>query len=197
MSLERVLIVDHRDSFVFNLHQAVGTLVGVEARVVRYDAVDLDAVVAWAPQRILLSPGPGDPSDPAWFGVGGALIRRLGATVPTLGVCLGHQGIAVAFGGRVVRAPAPVFGHAHPVHHAGQGLFAGLPRPFDAMRYHALVVDRATLPEALIATAWTADGLLMGLQHRRWPVHGVQFHPESYATPHGLALLRRFLDGPQ
>lgn len=190
---ERILLVDHRDSFVFNLFQAIGTLTGVEARVVRHDAVDLDALAAWSPQRVVLSPGPGDPTEPRWFGAGAELVRRWGPTTPILGVCLGHQGIAAAYGARVERAPSAVFGKTSEVHHEGLGLFESLPSPFVAMRYHALMVTE--LPPCLQATAWADDGVLMGLQHRDHPVHGVQFHPESYATPVGQALLARFLRG--
>ncbi len=183
-----ILVLDNYDSFTFNLVQALGGL-GCALRVVRNDAVDVAAALALDPQAIVLSPGPGRPEE---AGCCVELIRRAGR-VPLLGVCLGHQALAVAFGGRVVHAPEVVHGKTAAVHHAGERLFAGLPQPFQAARYHSLVVDRRTLPEVFRIDAWTDDGLVMAVSHRERPLYGVQFHPESIATPDGPALLANFL----
>ncbi|HVI00204.1 MAG TPA: aminodeoxychorismate/anthranilate synthase component II [Enhygromyxa sp.] len=189
----RVIILDNYDSFVYNLYQAVGEVTGVAARVVRNDAITIDELLAADPTHLIISPGPGTPEDPAYFGVCRAAILQLGPRVPTLGVCLGHQGIAAAFGGRVVRAPQVMHGKTSLIEHDGSGLFAGLSSPLRVMRYHSLVVDPASLPEVLVATSWTHDGVCMSLAHREWPIVGVQFHPESIGTQDGKRLLGNFL----
>lgn len=193
-----LLMIDNYDSFTWNLVQYLGEL-GEEVKVLRNDAVDVAGIRALAPERIVISPGPGTPDD---AGVTLALIRELAGEIPIFGVCLGHQAIAQAFGGRVVRAGEIVHGKTSPVHHRGNGVFAGLPDSFPATRYHSLVVERESLPECLEVTAWleTADGTpgaIMGLRHRRLAVEGVQFHPESILTEHGHDLLANFLGRPR
>jgi len=185
----RLLLIDNYDSFTYNLVQVLGAL-GADPMVRRNDAVspaDLDHL---APDAVVVSPGP---CTPAEAGASVDIIRAAGPRVPVLGVCLGHQAIAAAYGGLVVRAPQPVHGKASLVHHDGQGLLAGLPSPLPAGRYHSLVVDRGSLPPDLEVCAWTGDGLVMALRHRRYPVWGLQFHPESVLTPHGELILYRFL----
>lgn len=184
-----LLVVDNYDSFTYNLVQYLGEL-GAELAVRRNDEITLDEAEALAPAAIVVSPGPGAP---ARAGVSPALIGRFAGRRPILGVCLGHQAIGEVFGGRVGRAPEPIHGKTSWIHHDGRGLFAGLPNPFEATRYHSLVVYREALPDCLAVSAWTADGLVMGLRHRRFPVDGVQFHPESILTGAGKALLRNFL----
>lgn len=188
----KILLIDNYDSFTFNLYQALGEL-DEPPRVVRNDQITLEQVRAFEPERIVLSPGPGHPANPAYFGIGLEIIRQLGSRIPILGVCLGHQGIIQAFGGRICRAPQPMHGKTSNIWHGQSGLFQGLPVPFEAMRYHSLVGDPEALPACLYATAWTADGVLMGVQHRSFPIHGVQFHPESIGTPVGKQLLANFL----
>jgi anthranilate synthase component II len=188
----RVVVVDNYDSFTFNLVQYLAEL-GADTAVVRNDAVSAADVVAAEPAAIVLSPGPGRPED---AGICVELVRAAGrASVPLLGVCLGHQAIGLAFGGRVDNAAQIMHGKRSDIFHAGSGLFRGQPNPLRATRYHSLVVDRSTLPESLTVTAWTADGTVMAVQHRDHPVHGVQFHPESIGTPQGRALLKNLLDG--
>ncbi len=192
-----VLMLDNYDSFTYNLVQYLGEL-GVEVATHRNDCIGVDDVERLAPERIVISPGPCTPDE---AGISLDLIRRFAGRVPILGVCLGHQAIGQAFGGRVIRADEVMHGKTSPVHHTGEGLFAGLPNPFTATRYHSLVVEWATLPQCLEATAWTchADGRpheIMGLRHRELAVAGVQFHPESILTQHGHALLRNFLAMP-
>ena len=192
-----VLMLDNYDSFTYNLVQYLGEL-GVEVVTHRNDCISVDEVERLAPERIVISPGPCTPDE---AGISLDLIRRLAGRVPILGVCLGHQAIGQAFGGHVIRADEVMHGKTSPVHHTGAGLFAGLPNPFTATRYHSLVVEWATLPDCLEATAWTchADGRpheIMGLRHRELPVAGVQFHPESILTQHGHALLKNFLAMP-
>ena len=189
----RVIILDNYDSFVYNLYQAIGELTGAAARVVRNDAITIEELIAADPTHLIISPGPGTPEDPAYFGVCRAAILELGPKIPTLGVCLGHQGIAAAFGGRITRAPQVMHGKTSLIEHRGEGLFAGLPSPLRVMRYHSLVVDPASLPAALEVTSWTDDGVCMSLAHREWPIFGVQFHPESIGTPEGKRLLGNFL----
>lgn len=184
-----LLMIDNYDSFTFNLVQYFGEL-GEEVRVFRNDAITLAEVEAMQPERITLSPGPCTPDQ---AGISLALIHHLAGRIPILGVCLGHQAIGQAFGGHVVRAPAVMHGKTSRIHHGGQGVFAGLPSPFLATRYHSLVVARSSLPAALEITAWTEDGLIMGLRHRTLAVEGVQFHPESILTEHGHAMLKNFL----
>jgi len=186
----RVLVIDNYDSFVYNLVQYLGEL-GALPEVHRHDELSVDDVEAAAPDAILISPGPGRPED---AGISNAVIERLGDRIPILGVCLGHQCIGQVFGGRVVRAPSIVHGKTSMVYHRGQGVLAGLPQPFEATRYHSLVVERDTLPDVLEVTAETDDGVIMALRHRRLPVEGVQFHPESVLTPAGKALLTNFVD---
>jgi anthranilate synthase component 2 len=185
----RVLVIDNYDSFVYNLVQELGEL-GAEPVVHRNDAIDLDGIRAAAPDAILISPGPGRPDD---AGISLEVIEQLGAEYPILGVCLGHQSIGQAYGGQVVAAPTLMHGKTSAIHHTGAGVFAGLPEPFIATRYHSLVVEPATLPEVLEVTATTDDGVIMGFRHRELPVEGVQFHPESVLTPSGPSLLSNFL----
>jgi anthranilate synthase component 2 len=182
------LLIDNYDSFVYNLRHYLGEL-GAEVVVKRNDAMTVEAALALQPQGIVISPGP---SDPDRAGICLDLIRRTG-NLPILGVCLGHQAIGQVFGGNVVRAPQPMHGKLSAIRHGGTGLFAGLPNPFEATRYHSLIVDRASWPNSLTITAETADGIVMGLQHRERPVHGVQFHPESIASTGGHQLLGNFL----
>ena len=186
-----LLLIDNYDSFTYNLVHYVGEL-GIEVKVVRNDALDVQQAMALRPAGILLSPGPGNPDQ---AGICLALTAAAAETgTPLLGVCLGHQTIGQAFGGRVVQHSDIVHGKMGVMQHGGKGVFAGLPSPFEATRYHSLVVARDDLPEALEVTAELADGTIMGLQHRDLPIHGVQFHPESIASQHGHALLRNFVE---
>ncbi len=189
-----ILLIDNYDSFTFNLFHFLGDLLGpggVEVEVRRNDALTSQEALAMRPDAIVLSPGPCTPNE------AGICLPLIGAAasagVPLLGVCLGHQAIGQAFGGAVIRAPVPVHGKVWDVHHRGTDLFAGLPSPFRATRYHSLVVRKEDLPPELEATAWTEDGLIMGVAHRSLPVWGVQFHPESIASEHGHDILRNFL----
>src|SRR5213079_1009091 len=184
-----ILVIDNYDSFTYNLVQYLGEL-GAELRVVRNDAVDADGVAALAPERIVISPGPGTPDD---AGVSLEVIRRLGERTPILGVCLGHQAIGQAFGGTVARARKQMHGKTSRIHHDGRGVFTDLEQDFDATRYHSLVVLEQGLPAVLEVSARAEDGEIMGLRHRHLPVEGVQFHPESILTGQGKALLRNFL----
>jgi anthranilate synthase component II len=186
-----LLLIDNYDSFTYNLVHYLGEL-GADVRVVRNDAMDVQAAMRLRPTSIVLSPGPCDPSS-----AGICLPLTLAAAearIPLLGVCLGHQTIGQAFGGDVVRCHEIVHGKMGTMHHAGKGVFAGLPSPFVATRYHSLIVDPKTLPDCLEVTAWLEDGTIMGLRHKDHPIEGVQFHPESIASEHGHALLRNFLD---
>jgi anthranilate synthase component 2 len=185
-----LLMIDNYDSFTYNLVQYFGEL-GEDVRVARNDAITLDEIAQLAPERICISPGPCSPNE---AGISLPLLERFAGQVPVLGVCLGHQAIGQAFGGRVVRAQALMHGKTGAIHHTGVGVFAGLPSPFTAARYHSLAVERASLPDCLEITAWTDDGEIMGLRHRTLAVEGVQFHPESIATEHGHALLKNFLN---
>ncbi len=185
-----MLILDNYDSFVYNLAQYLGEL-GATPLVHRHDAVDLDQVDEMAPDAVLVSPGPGRPDD---AGLSNEVIRHVAGRVPVLGVCLGHQCIGQIYGGRVVRAPQVVHGRTSLVHHDGRGVFAGLPNPFEATRYHSLVIDRSSMPAVLEVTAETDDGVVMGVRHRDDDVEGVQFHPESILTGSGHDLLRNFLE---
>lgn len=188
-----IVVIDNYDSFTYNLVQYLGELGSQAAArpvVFRNDAIDVPALRAMQPSHIVISPGPGDPSQ---AGVSMDVIRVLGAEIPILGVCLGHQCIGEAYGGRVVRAGRLMHGKTSLIHHAGEGLFVGLPNPFPATRYHSLIVE-APLPGVLEATAFTEQGELMGLRHKQHPVFGVQFHPESILTPDGKRLLRNFLE---
>ena len=190
-----LLMIDNYDSFTFNLVQYLQAL-GAEVRVERNDALDVAAIERMAPERIVISPGPCTPNE---AGVSLAVIERLGARVPILGVCLGHQAIGQTYGGRVVRAGRIMHGKTSPIRHEGRGVFAGLPDGYEATRYHSLVVEKESLPDCLEVTAWTENGdgsmeEIMGLRHREHPVEGVQFHPESILTDHGHALLKNFLE---
>jgi anthranilate synthase component 2 len=185
-----IVLIDNYDSFTFNLVHYLGAL-GADVVVHRNDKVSVNDVVAADPDAIVLSPGPCTPNE---AGICLALIEKASATIPILGVCLGHQAIGQAFGGAIVRAPVPVHGKLSEVTHQGQGLFRGINGPFRATRYHSLVVDRATMPKDLDVTAETSDRLVMGLAHTSLPAHGVQFHPESIASEHGHLMLRNFLE---
>jgi anthranilate synthase/aminodeoxychorismate synthase-like glutamine amidotransferase len=188
----KVLIIDNYDSFVYNLYQGVGEL-GAEPSVFRNDEVTLDEVRRLRPDALILSPGPGHPANERDFGVCTDLLRELGPTTPTLGVCLGHQGIATAFGGRVGPAARILHGKTSRIRHDGRTIFDGLPNPFVAGRYHSLAVERDSVPPELEVSATAEDGEVMGLRHRRFPIDGVQFHPESILTPDGMHLLQNFL----
>jgi anthranilate synthase/aminodeoxychorismate synthase-like glutamine amidotransferase len=190
--MRRVLVIDNYDSFVYNLVQYLGEL-GAEPVVHRHDALSLDAMRALEPDAVLVSPGPGRPSD---AGLSNAAIREFGESgVPVLGVCLGHQCIGELYGGAVVRAPHVMHGKTSEISHRGVGVFRGLPSPLTATRYHSLVVERSSVPDVLEVTAESADGLVMGLRHREHPIEGVQFHPESILTDAGHQLLANFLEG--
>ncbi len=185
----RILVIDNYDSFVYNLVQELGEL-GADPVVFRNDAIDVAGIRSEAPDAILISPGPGRPEA---AGISMAVIQELAGTFPILGVCLGHQAIGQAFGAVVGPAPTLMHGKTSSIHHQGQGVFAGLPDPFTATRYHSLVVDPSTIPDVLEVTARSVDGVVMGLRHRTLAVEGVQFHPESLLTPEGPSLLANFL----
>ena len=185
-----LLLIDNYDSFTYNLVQYFGEL-GADLRVVRNDQITVAGIEKLAPERIIVSPGPCTPSE---AGISSEVIRTLGGRLPILGVCLGHQCIGEVYGGDVVRADRLMHGKTSPIIHTGQGVFRNLPSPFEATRYHSLIVKRETLPDVLEITAETAEGEIMGLQHKTLPVHGVQFHPESILTTEGKRLLHNFLD---
>ncbi|MBK8175781.1 MAG: aminodeoxychorismate/anthranilate synthase component II [Rhodospirillales bacterium] len=185
-----LLLIDNYDSFTYNLFHYLGEL-GADVDVRRNDALSAEDALALKPDGIVLSPGPCDPDR---AGICLALIEQAAGKTPLLGVCLGHQSIGQAFGGKVVRAPKPMHGKISRISHDGSGVFAGLPSPFAATRYHSLMVEKETWPECLVPTAESEDGVVQGLRHRELPIFGVQFHPESIATEHGHALLRNFLD---
>ncbi|MFT4257217.1 MAG: aminodeoxychorismate/anthranilate synthase component II [Pseudoxanthomonas sp.] len=190
-----ILMIDNYDSFTWNLVQYLQAL-GAEVRVARNDAMSVDEIEKLAPERVVVSPGPCTPNE---AGVSLEVIERLGPTTPILGVCLGHQSIGQAYGGKVIRAGKIMHGKTSPIRHEGKGVFAGLPDAYEATRYHSLVVEKSSLPDVLEITAWTEneDGSfeeIMGLRHREFPVEGVQFHPESILTEHGHALLKNFLE---
>ena len=186
----RIVLVDNYDSFTWNLVQYLGEL-GADVRVFRNDAIDVAGIRRLRPRALEISPGPSTPDE---AGVSLEALQTLAGTLPILGVCLGHQAIGQAFGGKVIRNDRIVHGKASPVLHRGDGIYAGLPSPFEAGRYHSLVVERASLPRALAVTSWTREGEIMGLRHRRLDVEGVQFHPESVLTGQGKALLGNWLD---
>ncbi len=184
-----LLLIDNYDSFTYNLYHFLGEL-GARVTVRRNDALTADEALEMEPQGIILSPGPCDPDQ---AGICLEMVAKAAGRLPLLGVCLGHQAIGQAFGGRVVRAPHPMHGKLSPIRHEACGVFEGLPSPLSATRYHSLTVERDSLPDSLEVTAETEDGTIMGLRHREMPVHGVQFHPESIASEHGHALLHNFL----
>ncbi len=185
-----LLLLDNYDSFTYNLYQYLGEL-GAEVEVRRNDQITLDEIEQMHPASIVISPGPCTPNE---AGMSCPIVATFGARIPILGVCLGHQAIGQVYGGHVIRAPEPVHGKTSLIYHEGQGVFHDLPRPFEAIRYHSLIVERATLPAVLEITASTEDGLIMGVKHRTYPVEGVQFHPESIMTATGKDLLRNFLE---
>jgi len=189
--MTRLLMIDNYDSFTYNLVQYLGEL-GADVDVVRNDVEEAEALLARRPAGVVVSPGPGEPTA---AGVSVEVVSRFArAGIPVLGVCLGHQAIGVAYGGRIVRARSLMHGKTSKIEHDGQGVFRGLPQPFEATRYHSLVIEQASCPEDLVVTAHTADGEIMGVRHRTLPVEGVQFHPESILTGCGKDLLRNFLD---
>jgi anthranilate synthase component II len=185
-----ILLLDNYDSFTYNLLHYLSEL-GREVVVKRNDALCVKDALAMKPEGIVISPGPGTPEE---SGICLALVKEAAGKVPLLGVCLGHQAIGQVFGGKVVRAPAPMHGKVSAVNHVGKGVFKGLPSPFNATRYHSLIVEKSSFPAELEITAQTQDGIIMGLQHKTMNVHGVQFHPESIASEHGHALLRNFVE---
>ncbi len=185
-----LILIDNYDSFTYNLVHFLGEL-GAESVVIRNDKVTAEEVIAQKPKAIVLSPGPCTPNE---AGVCLDLIAKAGATIPLLGVCLGHQSIGQSYGGKVIRAPVPMHGKLSRIRHTDKGVFKGLPQDFAITRYHSLIVERESLPDCLEITAETDDGLIMGLQHKQHPVHGVQFHPESIASEYGHALLANFLE---
>ncbi len=185
-----ILVIDNYDSFTYNLVQYLGEL-GAEMRVFRNDEITVEQAVALNPEKVLVSPGPCTPKE---AGISCDIVREFGPRLPLFGVCLGHQSIGDVYGGKVVRADRLMHGKTSPMIHEGRSVFKGLPSPFDATRYHSLIVDRKTLPDCLEITGWTDEGEIMGIQHKEHPVHGVQFHPESILTVDGKKLLQNFLD---
>jgi anthranilate synthase/aminodeoxychorismate synthase-like glutamine amidotransferase len=188
-----ILLIDNYDSFTYNLVQRLGELdAGLDVRVFRNDCITAEQVAELKPSHLIISPGPCTPKE---AGVSNEVLRRFAPTVPTLGVCLGHQCIGHVFGGEVVRNYRVMHGKTSPIHHDGQGVFRGLSNPFEATRYHSLVIRRETFTNPdFVVGAWTEEGEIMGVRHRSWPLHGVQFHPESFLTAEGPRLLRNFLD---
>ena len=186
-----LLMIDNYDSFTYNLVQYLGEL-GADVRVYRNDQITVPEIERLAPDHIVISPGPCTPHE---AGVSVDAIKILGGKIPILGVCLGHQSIGAAYGGKIVRAKQLMHGKTSMIHHAGKGVFQGLPSPFEATRYHSLVIERETIPDCLEITAWTEDNEIMGVRHKTLAVHGVQFHPESILTEHGHDMLKNFLQG--
>lgn len=184
-----ILVIDNYDSFTYNLVQYLGEL-GEEVKVFRNDEIDIAGIKTLAPDHILISPGPCTPNE---AGVSLEVIEHFKGSIPIFGVCLGHQAIGQAFGGKVIRAERLMHGKTSPIHHLGTSVFEGLPIPFTATRYHSLLVEKESLPDCLEVTAWTEEGEIMGLRHKEYPVEGVQFHPESIITDHGHQMLRNFL----
>jgi len=185
-----ILVIDNYDSFTYNLVQYLGEL-GAEMRIFRNDKITVEEAVALKPEKVLVSPGPCTPKE---AGVSCDMIREFGPRLPVFGVCLGHQSIGDVYGGNVIRADRLMHGKTSPIIHEGKSVFRGLPSPFDATRYHSLIIERSSLPDCLEITAWTAEGEIMGVKHKAHPVHGVQFHPESILTLEGKKLLQNFLD---
>ena len=190
--MPRVLVIDNYDSFTYNLVQELAEL-GAKPTVARNDAWTLEQVRDFAPDGIVISPGPGSPENARDIGISNDVIRELGPQIPLLGVCLGHQCIGYVFGARVVRAPELLHGKVSQIYHRGEGVLDGLPIPFEATRYHSLIIERASLPHELKVTAETHDEIVMAVRHREYPIEGVQFHPESVLTTEGMRLLRNFL----
>jgi len=190
----KVLVIDNYDSFVYNLVQYIGEL-GGDPVVYRNDRITLEEAVKMAPEKIVISPGPGDPQDPKYFGVCSGILREMSPTVPTLGVCLGHQGIIATYGGKVVRAGQVVHGKSSVIEHDGRGLFKGIESPLEATRYHSLVGEKESIPDCLEVTAVSLDdGEIMGVRHVEYPIEGVQFHPESILTTSGKRMITNFLE---
>ncbi len=189
----KIVILDNYDSFTYNLYQFIGEMFG-KALVVRNDQKTFEEFKTLEPDRIIISPGPGNPENPAYFGICKRVILELGAATPVLGVCLGHQGIIHAFGGRVIRAPQVMHGKPSLVYHNDQGIFKGVSSAFEGMRYHSLIGERETLPACLEITATTQDGIIMGVQHKTYPIYGIQVHPESIGTPVGKQIIKNFLE---
>lgn len=187
---KRILLIDNYDSFVYNLRHYFGEL-GAEVEVVRNDAMTPEEIIKKSPDSIVISPGPCDPDK---AGICLELIKQSAGKIPLLGVCLGHQAIGQAFGGKVIRAPEPMHGKISKIYHNEKSVFKGLPSPFMATRYHSLIVEKASLPDCLEITAQTEDGIIMGLAHKEYQIHGVQFHPESIASEHGHTILKHFLE---
>ena len=185
-----ILVIDNYDSFTFNLVQYLGEL-GAEMRVYRNNKITVEEAVALNPEKVLVSPGPCTPKE---AGISCDIVREFGPRLPVFGVCLGHQSIGDVYGGNVIRADRLMHGKTSPIIHEGKSVFKGLPNPFDATRYHSLIIERESIPDCLEITAWTAEGEIMGVQHSQHPVHGVQFHPESILTVEGKKLLQNFLD---
>lgn len=187
--MQRTLVIDNYDSFTYNLVQYLGEL-GAELEIFRNDAIDLETIESLSPDRIVISPGPGVPAN---AGISIGLIKKFAGVIPILGVCLGHQAIGEAFGGEVIRADELMHGKTSLIHHREDSIFKGLENPFEATRYHSLIVKKDSLPDCLLVNAWTENGIIMGLRHRKFPVFGVQFHPESIMTQEGKRLLENFL----
>jgi anthranilate synthase/aminodeoxychorismate synthase-like glutamine amidotransferase len=188
-----LLLIDNYDSFTYNLYQYLSEL-GADVKVVRNDKTTLDEIEGMEPEQIIISPGP---STPQQAGISNDVIRRFGSKLPLLGVCLGHQCVGYSYGGTVASAGRIMHGKSSPIHHSNTGVFAGMPNPFSAIRYHSLAIERDNLPECLEITAWTDDGEIMGVRHRSHPVQGVQFHPESFMTERGKDILKNFLNSKQ
>jgi len=185
-----ILLIDNYDSFTFNLYQYMAQE-GFKVKVFRNDKITLNSIKTMSPDAIVLSPGPGQPKE---AGIGLKLVEEFHKTIPLLGICLGHQTIAEAFGGKIIRSPKIMHGKLSPIFHKGEGLYKRLPRSFDVVRYHSLIVDKSSFPKCLKATSHTQDGLIMGLKHKKYPVEGIQFHPESHKTDFGKKLLLNFLN---
>ena len=187
--MSKTLVIDNYDSFTYNLVQYLGEM-GLDLEVVRNDKTTLNEIAEMQPERIVISPGPCTPTE---AGISVEVIQRFGPEIPILGVCLGHQAIGQALGGKVVRAQGVMHGKTSQIQHTGEGVFHDLPSPLQATRYHSLIIDRESLPEELLVTAQTDDGVIMGVRHKEWPLEGVQFHPESVLTPHGRRILENFV----
>ncbi len=190
--MKKVLVIDNFDSFVFNLVQYIGES-GFEPVVYRNNEITVQEALRINPSHVLISPGPGHPEDEHYFGISSSLIREMGRETPVLGVCLGHQGITTVFGGKVIRAPEVLHGKTSLIRHNGKGIFHGIPNPMQGMRYHSLIAERESFPSCLLITGETEDGIIMALEHKKHPIFGVQFHPESIGTPAGKGIIKNFL----